>query len=94
MPRIPKKREGSLREKGKRITQSRGKKSQAARQLIETGRLYSFDEALDLLKKPELNSSLSSESEDPNRMYLLPELSANPKSPPSFQLKELLPLKS
>ncbi len=64
MPRIPKKREGSLREKGKRITQSRGKKSQAARQLIETGRLYSFDEALDLLKKPELNYARFNQSVD------------------------------
>ncbi|MCB9637412.1 MAG: 50S ribosomal protein L1 [Myxococcales bacterium] len=64
MPRIPKKREGSTREKGKRIPHQRGKKSQAARELLEVGRLYALDEALELLKKPEFNFARFDQSVD------------------------------
>jgi large subunit ribosomal protein L1 len=64
MARIPKKREGCLREKGKRISQPRGKKSEAARALIEAGKVYTLEESLALLKKPEFNFTRFDQSVD------------------------------
>lgn len=53
MPKIPKKRGG--REHGQRIPRIRGRKILAARQLIDSTKLYATSEALDLLQKPEVN---------------------------------------
>lgn len=53
MPKIPKKR--GDRERGKRIPRRRGRKTQAARELIDRNKLYEVDEALALLQEPTLN---------------------------------------
>lgn len=53
MPKIPKKRNGS--ENGHRVKFGLGKKMEAARAKINRETLYGLDEALSLLKSPEVN---------------------------------------
>ncbi len=53
MPKIPKKR--GEREHGRRIAPHRGRKMQAARELIDREKQYDLDEAIELLQRPELN---------------------------------------
>lgn len=53
MPKIPKKR--GEREHGRRIARHRGRKTMAARELIDREKHYDLDEAIELLQRPELN---------------------------------------